>query len=240
MTRLTRVLLIGALLLVTAHRLPAPIQEIPENPTPAPEPTASSQPKSAPKSKPKSETTRHDTSAAKPQPTVKQSRFAGTWSGTMPEVPWGDVPTDLTVNQSETTMDWRETGKSKGSTAKTTVSGDTISARFPAGFTTAVWYITPRPDGVTADVRLTAFMNDQKAVFQRKTTSQPSAVAAPIKPAKPETSTTELPTAKPVPGKPGFVYNPFNPKDTRLLDCRSKAPGTKAKDPFSGKLFIVP
>jgi hypothetical protein len=38
-------LLVAALLLVTAHRLPAPIQEVPESPTPAPEQSANPKPK---------------------------------------------------------------------------------------------------------------------------------------------------------------------------------------------------
>jgi hypothetical protein len=86
----------------------------------------------------------------------------------MPEVPWGNVPTELTVNQEETTMEWRETGKSKAGIAKAMRNGGTISARFPIGFTTAVWFISPRSDGATATVRLTAFMNDDTAIFQRK------------------------------------------------------------------------
>jgi len=165
MTRLLALFLVVALFLITAQRLPAPIQEVPESPTPAPQQSAT------PKSKRviESKTTRATTpSRAVSTPTPALSKkFAGTWSGIMPEVPWGNVPTELIVNQNETTMEWRETGKPKGPVAKATLNGDTISARFPAGLTTAVWYISPRSDGATANVRLTAFMNDQTAVFQR-------------------------------------------------------------------------
>jgi cytoskeletal protein RodZ len=166
MSCMIRVLLTIAFLFVTVHRLPAPIQEIPESPTPAPEQAAKPKPKGT--TKPKSEASESATNPARQQPTSKQSRFAGTWSGVMPEVPWGDVPTELIVDQSESTMEWRETGKPKTAVAaKTTLTGDTLSARFPTGMTTAVWYISPRPDGATANVRLTAFMNDQTAVFRR-------------------------------------------------------------------------
>jgi hypothetical protein len=49
-----------------------------------------------------------------------------------------------------------------------------------------------------------------------------------------------LPVAKPVPNKPGFVYNPFDPTSKFLLDVRGKASGTKLVEPKSGKLFVVP
>jgi hypothetical protein len=49
-----------------------------------------------------------------------------------------------------------------------------------------------------------------------------------------------LPVASPVPNKPGFVYDPFDPNTKVVLDVRGKASGTKLKDPFSGKLFITP
>ena len=64
-------------------------------------------------------------------------------------------------------------------------------------------------------------------------TSASTIVAASQKP-------NEIPTAKPVPGRPGFVYNPFDPTATRLLDVRGKPSGTKLRDPVSGKLFIAP
>jgi hypothetical protein len=85
----------------------------------------------------------------------------------MPEIPWGNVDTELTVDDSETTMQWRDKIGAKGLTAKTTLNGSTLSARFTVGLTTAVWYITPAADGTTADIRMTAFMNDDHAVFRR-------------------------------------------------------------------------
>ena len=161
----------------------------------------------------------------------------------MPEVPWGDIQTELVVDNTETMMSWEDALSKKRSTVKTQVNGDTISARFPAGFTTAVWYITPRADG-SASVRLTAFMNDQAAVFKRQSGSAPAPVPAtapaPVPATAPAQSSNEIPVAKPVPGKPGFVYSPFDPNETRYLDVRGHASGTKVKDPASGKLFIVP
>jgi hypothetical protein len=219
------------LAIASSHRLPAPVIE--ESQSPAPEETAKRK-----KSRPKTSAVEPGSSGqartvATPAPALPK-KFAGTWVGVMPEVPWGDVQTELVVNNTETTMSWGDVGKKKTS-AKTQLSGDTISARFPAGFTTAVWYITPQADG-NANVRLTAFMNDQTAVFQRQSGSAPATAPA----TAPAQSSNEIPVAKPVPGKPGFVYSPFDPNETRYLDVHGHASGTKIKDPASGKLFIVP
>jgi hypothetical protein len=54
-------------------------------------------------------------------------------------------------------------------------------------------------------------------------------------------SSTEpmFPTAKAVPGKPGYVFSPFDTKG-RYIDVRGYPPGSKAKDPWTDKIFIVP
>jgi len=49
----------------------------------------------------------------------------------------------------------------------------------------------------------------------------------------------QFPVAKPVPGKPGLVFNPFNPGGG-YIDVSGYAPGSKVKDPDSQKIFIVP
>jgi hypothetical protein len=49
--RTSCVLIVAAVLLITAHRLPAPIQEVPESPTPAPEQSANPKSKQTPKPK---------------------------------------------------------------------------------------------------------------------------------------------------------------------------------------------
>lgn len=50
---------------------------------------------------------------------------------------------------------------------------------------------------------------------------------------------SKIPYAKPVPGKPGYVYSPFDPNGG-YVDVTGYAAGSKAKDPYSGKIFIVP
>ena len=49
----------------------------------------------------------------------------------------------------------------------------------------------------------------------------------------------EFPTAKSVPGKPGYVFSPFD-SSGRYVDVSGYAPGTKVKDPWTDKIFIVP
>jgi hypothetical protein len=43
----------------------------------------------------------------------------------------------------------------------------------------------------------------------------------------------------PVPGKQGLVTSPFSP-DSGYIDVRSVPPGTKVKDPYTGKIFLTP
>ncbi len=50
---------------------------------------------------------------------------------------------------------------------------------------------------------------------------------------------SDIPYAKPVPGKPGYVYSPFDPNGG-YVDVKGYAPGQKVKDPYSGKIFLVP
>lgn len=49
----------------------------------------------------------------------------------------------------------------------------------------------------------------------------------------------QFPVAKPVPGKPGLVFNPFKPNGG-YIDVSGYAPGSKVKDPDSQQIFIVP
>ncbi|MEP6671795.1 MAG: hypothetical protein ABJF10_21725, partial [Chthoniobacter sp.] len=63
----------------------------------------------------------------------------------------------------------------------------------------------------------------------------------PQAPAVPETPPAkgEIPYAKPVPGKPGFVFSPYD-QYKGYIDVRGFPPGTEVKDPYSGKSFLVP
>jgi hypothetical protein len=58
-------------------------------------------------------------------------------------------------------------------------------------------------------------------------------------PSRSVTGQTQYPTAKPVPGKPGYVFSPFDPSGG-YVDVTGYTPGQKVKDPYSGKIFLVP
>jgi hypothetical protein len=48
----------------------------------------------------------------------------------------------------------------------------------------------------------------------------------------------DFPTAKAVPDKPGYVFSPSEP--AKYVDVSGYPPGSKVKDPYSGKIFLVP
>ncbi len=77
----------------------------------------------------------------------------------------------------------------------------------------------PSPEGTTAP--------------QGETSTAPSPPPAPAKVAK-----GDLPYGKPVAGKPHLVESPYSPG--KYIDVEGFAPGTEVKDPYTGKIFLVP
>ena len=61
----------------------------------------------------------------------------------------------------------------------------------------------------------------------------------PSPPAQDSSTSAAFPTAKAVPDKPGYVFSPFD-SSGRYVDVSGYAPGTKVKDPWTDKIFIVP
>jgi hypothetical protein len=70
----------------------------------------------------------------------------------------------------------------------------------------------------------------------RKETAQPSTRAGSSRASAPQEN---FPTAKSVPGKSGYVFSPFD-TERRYVDVSGFAPGTKVKDPWTDKIFLVP
>jgi hypothetical protein len=238
-----------ALLLITAARLPAPIQEIPESQTPAPQESVSQQkPKHSAKSKPKAEpreasNKRHESTqltqikARRPE---NQSRCAGVWTGMLSFGIVGTAEETLTIDPTGTVV--LEKNQFGSATHPATWNGATV--RFQAGALNEITFtLTPNGDGQTAVVTADSmFISNPGAAFRKIANYEASAGVgtSASTTAAASQKADEIPTAKPVPGRPGFVYNPFDPTATRLLDVRGKPSGTKLKDPVSGKLFIVP
>ena len=73
-----------------------------------------------------------------------------------------------------------------------------------------------------------------KKSSQRSTTTTSAATKTP-----PPSNTVQFPVAKPVPTKPGLVFNPFKPNGG-YIDVSGYAPGSKVKDPETQKIFVVP
>ena len=83
----------------------------------------------------------------------------------------------------------------------------------------------------------------------------PPAVAQPARPSKEEEFTgtvrgisaanmekakAGLPYGVPVPGRKGMVTSPYLPEEDKYIDVAGFASGSIAKDPYTGKFFLVP
>lgn len=128
-------------------------------------------------------------------------------------------------------------------TTQTTVYSDTSgyppSQRYPAqqpaapppGQTQRRIVTREREPSTQAVVEPTA----TPSVSRRETVAPESTTA----PQTTSTQSSDLPYAKPVPGKPGYVFSPYD-KNGGYVDVTGYNPGQKVKDPYSGKIFLVP
>ncbi len=73
-------------------------------------------------------------------------------------------------------------------------------------------------------------------VPRRETTQANTKPSSPGNASYPQTG---FPTAKAVPEKPGYVFSPFD-SSGRYVDVSGYASGTKVKDPWTDKIFVVP
>jgi hypothetical protein len=139
-----------ALLLVTAHRLPAPIQEVPESPTPAP--TESAKPKPKRTTKPKVTTESSETVKQGTRGTAEstkgrisaqpQQRFSGTWKGILNGQQWMIV---IDANETQAAASGGPWGVERGTTR---INQNTISWKYVFNS----WSLTVVPGTKTAQV----------------------------------------------------------------------------------------
>jgi len=94
------------------------------------------------------------------------------------------------------------------------------------------------PPGPPPGVRTTPTVVRQQERTATSSTGS-SAPATPTPAARNTTSTVQFPTAKPVPGKPGYVFSPYDPNGG-YVDVTGYQSGSKVKDPYSQKIFLVP
>ena len=110
---------------------------------------------------------------------------------------------------------------------------------------------TPAPKkrtaGVTNDSQFTADGSTNAPTDGLVTATNAAVANAISSPANPFATPTPVPVAAPrdlpygtpVPGKPGFVTSPHSPT-AGYVDVRGFPPGSEVKDPYSGKIFLVP
>jgi hypothetical protein len=110
------------------------------------------------------------------------------------------------------------------------IESDVITPGHPASATQVA--SAPPPHRPKTDVTQTQSPLRKASPHVETQTAEPGP-----KPA--QASSAPFPTAKAVPDKPGYVFSPFD-SSGRYVDVSGYTPGTKVKDPWTDKIFIVP
>ena len=111
-------------------------------------------------------------------------------------------------------------------TTTTTVASDAVTT--PGRTVTA----PPSQNSPRSNVKPSATPRSSPAAVTEKSKPSPN-------PSRNPSTQAQYPTAKPVPGKPGYVFSPFDPSGG-YVDVNGYTSGQKVKDPYSGKIFLVP
>ncbi|HTL79896.1 MAG TPA: hypothetical protein VL136_10865 [Candidatus Babeliales bacterium] len=116
------------------------------------------------------------------------------------------------------------------------------------GTTDAVESDVTQPGHPAASTQVASAPQTQRKTVTTKSQKPPQKTPAYSETTQPEprtsapaqtSSTSTFPTAKAVPDKPGYVFSPFD-SSGRYVDVSGYTPGTKVKDPWTDKIFIVP
>jgi hypothetical protein len=167
MSRCSKPFLVFAAILLSAHRLPAPIQEVPESPTPAPADAAIAEPKQSPP-KPKANPSAESSTKRQTKTTAASqtgaARFAGTWIGRIRADRMGDVDVTLVISRDGISV--AQTSKAGVWTRPLTYDGKILS--WQTGPTNAVaWTLKLNPDEQSALVTRNWSRNESRAIFKR-------------------------------------------------------------------------
>lgn len=268
MKRTLALFLFVALLLITAQRLPAPISEVPQTtqaPKPKREPASKPKPKSEtiPKSPLKlsfpgtwtGTTITKSSNGGDSGPTNYIIRISDdektvwiNWDLQQPSGPGHQASSNrfretlgwsLTLAGSDlNVIDEEMSNYTVTDTLRMNANGTASFVR-EGRYPSMVNFWGGHDPGITFKCAGTLSRQDASpapAIPQTITTSSAPKPTAPAVAAQ----TAGIPTATPVPNKPGFVYNPFDPTRKRILDVRGIASGTKVTIPATGKQFIVP
>lgn len=114
------------------------------------------------------------------------------------------------------------------------IESDVTAPGHPIASTQAVSPPQRRPEANTARTQKPS-KTSPRVTQAEKTEPEPK----PSPPSQASSTSTAFPTAKAVPGKPGYVFSPFD-SSGRYVDVSGYTPGTKVKDPWTDKIFVVP
>ena len=125
-------------------------------------------------------------------------------------------------------------GSSSATTTTTTTAGASDSVT--PGRTVQVAPNKPQPRQVTTSAQPSP--SAPPRVTRNTVAEKPQATPNPASKSA-ANGPTQFPTAKAVPGKPGYVFSPYDPNGG-YVDVNGFSSGSKVKDPYSGKIFLVP
>jgi hypothetical protein len=80
---------------------------------------------------------------------------------------------------------------------------------------------------------------EQPTNLVKEETVTPTVVVLRAAAVPPEKAKGDMPYGIPVPGRKGMVTSPYSPEGN-YIDVSAFAPGSAVKDPYTGKIFLVP